>query len=247
MKRLKSIAKSIPLLRKLAQRAKKELRDEILDELFYTLSPDVLVAIVKAFNLQRQSAAGGRDLLDGHAYYEFGMYKGFSFWFAEQIAREYTDSNFHFLGFDSFQGLPKPQLDVEARVFRKGEFRGAYEVVTANLHRWKADLTRMRLYKGFYSEQLFDQLREKEQFPPVSICLIDVDLYDSCVPVLEFIKEYLVEGSILLFDDYNQLGEDNNSGERRALIEFEKRNPGFKKEHLFDYGWEGAAFRVVSL
>ena len=65
--------------------------------------------------------------------------------------------------------------------------------------------------------------------------------------MLEFIKEYLVEGSILLFDDYNQLGEDNNSGERRALIEFEKRNPGFKKEHLFDYGWEGAAFRVVSL
>jgi hypothetical protein len=66
---------------------------------------------------------------------------------------------------------------------------------------------------------------------------------------LEFIKEYLVEGSILLFDDYNQLREaqDDNSGERRALIEFEKRNPGFKKEHLFNYGWEGVAFRVVSL
>jgi hypothetical protein len=65
--------------------------------------------------------------------------------------------------------------------------------------------------------------------------------------VLEFVKEYLVEGTILLFDDYNQMGQDDNSGERRALLEFESRNPGFKKEYLWDYGWEGVAFRVVSL
>lgn len=246
---LKSIVRSIPPLKKLAQRSKQQLKDEILNQVFYTLSPDVLVAIVKAFNLQRQGAADGRDLLHGHAYYEFGMYKGFSFWFAEQLAREYTDSTFRFLGFDSFEGLPQPQLDVEARVFHKGDFRGSYEIVTRNLQTYKADLTKMQLYKGFYSEDFFHQLREKEQFLPVSICLIDVDLYESCVPVLEFIKEYLVEGSILLFDDYNQLREaqDDNSGERRALIEFEKRNPGFKKEHLFNYGWEGVAFRVVSL
>jgi Macrocin-O-methyltransferase (TylF) len=251
MKTLKSIVKSIPPLHKLAKLAKsrliRQVRDEILDEVFYTLSPDVLVAIVKAFNLQRQTAAGGRDLLNGHAYYEFGIFKGFSLWFAEQIAREYTDSSFRFLGFDSFEGLPQPQLEVEARAFREGDFRGTYEVVTGNLRRWKTDFSRIRLYKGFYSDRFFDQLRGKEQFPPVSICLIDVDLYNSCVPVLEFIKEYLVEGSILLFDDYNQMAKDDNSGESRALIEFESRNPGFKKECLFDYGWEGVAFRVVSL
>jgi hypothetical protein len=63
---------------------------------------------------------------------------------------------------------------------------------------------------------------------------------------LDFIKDYLVEGSILLFDDYNQFREDDESGERRALIEFEKRNPTFRKEHLFDFGWEGAAFRVYA-
>lgn len=251
LKAVKSIVNSVPPLRKLADRAlnsyQKELKDSILDEVFYPGGPDVLIALVKAFNLQRQSALGGRDLLKGHAYYEFGMYKGFSFWFAEQLAREYTDSNFRFLGFDSFEGLPEPQLDVEARVYSKGDFRGSYETVTRNLRKHKADFTRMRLYKGFYSKHLFDQLREKEQFPPISICLIDVDLYESCVPVLDFIKDYLVVGSILMFDDYDQIGENNDAGERRALIEFEKRNPGFKKEHLFNYGWEGAVFRVVSL
>jgi hypothetical protein len=144
-----------------------------LDDVFYTLSPDALVAIVKAFNLQRQAAAGGRDLLDGHAYYEFGMYKGFSFWFAEQLAREYTDSTFRFLGFDSFEGLPQPQLEVEAHVFRKGDFRGTYDVVTGNLRRWKADFSRMQLHKGFFSDRFFNELRAKEQFPPIAICLID--------------------------------------------------------------------------
>jgi len=126
------------------------------------------------------------------------MYKGFSFWFAEQIAREYAGSTFRFLGFDSFEGLPQPQLELERAGFREGDFRGTYEVVTGNLRRWKTDFNRICLYKGFYSDRFFDQLRGNEQFPPVSICLIDVDLYDSCVPVLEFIKEYLVEGSILL-------------------------------------------------
>ncbi len=251
MTTMTKIVKSIPPLHKLARRAKSRLtrlvRDEFSDDVFYTLSPDVLVAIVKAFDLQKKTAADGPDLLNGHAYYEFGLFKGFSFWFAEQIAREYTESNFRFLGFDSFEGLPNPQLEVEARAFREGDFKGTYEVVTNNLRRWKADCSKIQLYKGFYSDHFFDQLREKEKFPPVSICLIDVDLYDSCVPVLNFIKEYLVEGSILLFDDYNQLASDKNSGERRAFVEFESRNPKFKKEYLFDYGWEGVAFRVVSL
>jgi len=62
MKTLKSIVKSIPPLRKMVNWAlndhKKEFRDAILDGVFYTGGPDVLIAIVKAFELQRQSARG---------------------------------------------------------------------------------------------------------------------------------------------------------------------------------------------
>jgi len=199
------------------------------------------------FNLLRSEASQGRDLLKGHGYYEFGMFRGFSFWFAEQLSREYAGSDFRLMGFDSFEGLPQPQLASEAAVFKKGDFRGTYEAVTKNLAKWKTDASRISLYRGFYSRELFEKLRKEASFPPVSICLVDVDLYESCIPVLDFIKDYLVPGSILLFDDYNQLGEDNTAGERRALIEFERRNPGFRKEHLFDYGWEGVAFRVLSI
>jgi hypothetical protein len=210
---------------------------------FYAASPDVLVALVKAFNIQAQET--GRNLFDGHGYYEFGLFRGFSFWFAEQISREYTGSNFSFFGFDSFEGLPKPELDREAAMFSRGDYRGSYENVVANIKRHDGDFSRIKLYKGFYSSEFFEKLRQSESFPRISICLIDVDLYNSCIPVLEFIKDLLVEGSILLLDDYNQFGEDNNSGERKAIIEFEGKHPGFKKEHLFDYGREGVAFRVT--
>ena len=250
MSTLKSLIKSVPVLYKLARRTKKWVgltnSEEPLGG-FYTLSPDALVTLVRSFNIQQSQLSSGRNLFKGHGYYEFGMFRSFSFWFAEQLSREYAGAGFRLFGFDSFEGLPQPQLPSEAAVFKKGDFCASYETVTANLRKWKADFSRISLHKGFYSKTLFERLRQSEEFPPISICLVDVDLYESCILVLDFIKDYLVVGSILLFDDYNQLGEDNNSGERRALIEFEHRNPGFRKEHLFDYGWEGAAFRVLSV
>jgi len=244
MYNLKSIVKSVPGFSKLSRYLRKKYEPS---GGFYSASPDVLVALTKAFEIQKSQKAAGRNLLDGYGYYEFGMFRGFSFWFAEQISREFAGPDFRHFGFDSFEGLPQPELESEAAAFKKGDFRGSYEDVTANLKKFGADFSRMKLHKGFFSDDLFADIKKHENFVPISICLIDVDLYTSCIPVLEFIKEYLVEGSILLFDDYNQFGEDNDSGERRALIEFEQRNPGFQKQHLFNYGWEGVAFKVLSI
>lgn len=250
MNPLESKVRSVPALHRLARRTKdlgRRVRGvEPLDG-FYPASPSLLVALVKAFRLQEAERSRGRDLLDGHAYYEFGMFRGFSFWFAEQVSREYAPDSFRLHGFDSFEGLPKPQLEAEARVFLEGEFRGSFGAVSSNLERWNTDFSRIRLHRGFFSPELFARLRQSETFAPVSICLIDADLYELCVPVLDFIRDYLVPGSILVFDDYNQIGENDDAGERRALLEFERRNPTFQKEHLFDYGFEGAVFRVMSV
>ena len=103
------------------------------------------------------------------------------------------------------------------------------------------------MYKGFFSKEYFDELKRKEDFEPVSICVIDSDIYESCVSVLDFIKDYLVIGSILLFDDYNVFEKDDNHGERRALKEFEQKNPTFCKQHIFDFGWHGVAFKVTNV
>lgn len=213
--------------------------------LFYTLSPMLLVAIVKAFDLQRSSFSKyGQDLLKGHAYYEFGVFKGFSFWFAEQVSREYTGADFFFYGFDSFEGLPESQVDSDLN-WDEGNYAASFDFVMAKLKQHGTQFSRTKIYKGFFSKSLFDNLRQSENFLPCSICVIDSDIYESCVEVLDFIKDYLVPGSILLFDDYNAFQGDDNHGERRALKEFEQKHPTFKKEKIFDFGWHGVAFRVL--
>jgi Macrocin-O-methyltransferase (TylF) len=228
-------------LKSLARRIGRGLGRQASGEAFYSANPQVLVALVRAFRQQRS------DLLTGAGYYEFGLYRGMSLWFAEQISRGATDASFRFFGFDSFAGLPAPRLEREAAVYARGDYACSLSVVRQNLKKYGADLERIGLYKGFFEPAHFARLARGETFSPVSIALIDVDLYESSGPVLDFIAPYLVGGSILIFDDYNQFGVDDQSGERRALLEFGVRYPEIGLEHLWDYGREGSAFRVLSV
>lgn len=250
MHQMKEAVRGVPVLHRAALRGAR-LRDRLAGRApmdgFTTLSPDVLPTLVRCFELLRAEPAPEADLLGRAAYYEFGLYQGFSFWFAEQLSRQFTGPGFRHYGFDSFAGLPKPQLKLEAAMFAEGDFAGSYELVTGNLERWGADPARYSLYQGFYSDELFARFDAAEEFLPVSIALIDVDLYESCVPVLEFLRPLVTVGSILLFDDYNQAGANDDAGERRALREFLERHPAITLQHLFDYGWEGTAYRVTTV
>ncbi len=256
MHNLKAIIKRsplYPLLGYLRDRRRKRVQARVHrmlhneNPLFYTLSPMLLVAIAKAFDIQHSILSGGRNLLERHGYYEFGLFKGFSFWFAEQISREYVGQNFYFYGFDSFEGLSKSQVDIDPVYWAEGNYAASIEFVTTKLKEHGTDFSRVKLYKGWFSKDLFDSLHQSESFLPVSICTIDSDIYESCVEVLDFIKDLLVPGSILLFDDYNAFNKDDRHAERRALLEFEQTNPTFRKEHLFDFGWQGVAFRVIAV
>jgi hypothetical protein len=239
MKRLKSFIKERPGLYRWARAIRQSLKRKPSTEPFYSSNPEVLVALVKAFRLQEEAG-----LLADHAYYEFGLYRGMSLWFAEAISREVTSKTFCFYGFDSFAGLPRPKLEAEARVFSKGDFACSLAHVIDNLKKYRADFSRISLYQGFFNVAHLARLSRQQIFLPVSIALVDVDLYESTGPVLDFLAPYLVPGSLLIFDDYNQFGVDNSSGERRALLEFAQRYPAFRLEHLFDYGREGAVFRI---
>jgi len=210
------------------------------NSLFYTLSPSLLVAIVKAFNYQRGKEIGYQG------YYEFGLFKGFSFWFAEQIGRAYYGETLYYYGFDSFEGLPESAVDDHIN-WMPGNYTASIEFVIDQLEKNGMDFKRAKLFKGLFSASYFDQLKQDEAFLPVSICVIDSDIYESCVEVLSFIKDYLRVGSILVFDDYNAFDKADDHGERRALLEFEQDNPDFVKRHLFDFGRYGVVFKVVCI
>lgn len=205
---------------------------------FATLHPHLLMALYRALTiLNNRNIRGG-------GYYEFGLYKGFSFWFANNLAHD-IGLNLKFYGFDSFEGLPKSNVDIH-RNWKEGSYSASIDDVTMSLKKWGMPLP-YTLIQGWYSKKLFDTIQSEQPFDKPVIVLIDCDLYESAIEVLNFIHPKMSIGLILLFDDWNAFGGDENHGERRAVREYEHNNPSFKKSSLFSFGTYGEAFQVVNI
>ncbi len=184
------------------------------------------------------SLIGSPLMMDG-AYYEFGVFHGFSLFTAEKTTRPHRGPEFMFYGFDSFEGLPKSKVDREKNWFQ-GAYKVAQEVTERNLREHGADMERIVLTKGFFSQPLFAKFWETHKRTP-AVILVDSDIYESCVEVLEFFGPKCVPGTIIIFDEYNS----SPNGEKRALREFEERNPRFQKKLISKYA-EGEVFEVVA-
>ena len=115
-------------------------------------------------------------------------------------------------GFDSFEGLPEDWRTG----FTKGAFAQAAPTVPgATLHvGWFEDTL-----PGFFATHP----------GPIAFAHIDADLYSSTVTILREAEDRLVEGSVLLFDEYfNFPGWEQH--EHKAFTEFTERTG-----HGFEY------------
>ena len=205
---------------------------------FFTLSPTLITAISKVLKL-----ADENNLLEGSAYYEFGLFKGFSLWYAQQESQLYTKS-MEFYGFDSFEGLPKSKIDIIKSYWYEGAYKVTKEKVIEFLKTNQADMEKIKLFKGFYSEKLFNSIT-KHQLKTPSIIVIDSDVYESAVEVLKFVRTLIEDKSCyVLFDDFNAFSSSNEHGERKALIEFQKANKSFVFKEVFSFGSFGQCFIV---
>lgn len=216
------------------------------NNLFYTLSPRLLQAIFAGFRILHKD---NRDLLEKGAYYEFGIFKGFGLWFAEFTSRGITTKEFKLYGFDSFEGIPETQVDVNPD-WRPGGYAASVEEVVTHLENNAADLNRIQLLKGFFSKELFDQFAQKITFLPAALVVIDSDIYESCKVVLEFLNGKISPGTIILFDEYETpffQNQQDEHGERRALGEFIEHNKSLEMKKIFVYGNGQVAFRVESV
>jgi hypothetical protein len=176
-------------------------------------------------------------------YYEFGLYNGFTFWFAQQSADLLGLHDMRFQGFDSFAGLPEPEgLDADARVFKRGDYACGQDELVERLHRFGFDWSRAHLEAGFYDASLRGDLAAQSGMKPVALALIDCDLYQSTVPVLRFLEPLLQRGSILLFDDWNCFGGSPAHGQRRAFAEFLVAHPHWTASEWCRFGWHGVGF-----
>lgn len=139
---------------------------------------------------------------------ECGCYEGASAYF---IARALPDTPIHL--FDSFEGLSRPgEADAthaaDHRDWKPGDMKAAEAKVRENL----AGFDNVHIHRGWIPQSF--AAVERERFRLVHI---DVDLYQPTRDSLEFFYPRLVDGGVLVLDDY---GSALCPGAKRAVDEF---------------------------
>jgi O-methyltransferase len=176
-------------------------------------------------------------------YLEFGLWQGKTFTYAHRMKRRYRRHDMLLWGFDSFQGLP-PIDDGHDNVWSPGEFACSESELRRILRRNGVTKDEYRLIAGYYEESLDDRAHRQLDGRTAAIVYIDCDLYQSTVHVLDFVARYLVNGSVVCFDDYYCYKAAPDQGESRALKEFLAANPGYQFLPWFDYCPVGKSFIV---
>jgi len=189
-------------------------------------------------------------------YFEFGVYRGDSFAAAYHcicnLRQRHADRGFlgesnspefhrwlkdrpRFVAFDSFEGLPagpgKRHVDYKVGAFACGE-----EEFRRNIAQQGVNANDVVTVKGFYDKTLNEETKKRHNLSKVAIAMIDCDLYESTVPVLDFLTGLVQQGTILIFDDWFRFRGSPEQGEQRAFREWQKRNPHLE---LIEYWREG--------
>lgn len=141
-------------------------------------------------------------VLPGHVA-EVGVYRGGS---ARLLAGVFKGSTKELHLFDTFAGLPKP--DPKRDLYLEGELAASYEEATTFLE----DYENIVFHPGLFPETAIGL--EAHRFCFVHV---DVDLYQSVYDCCEFFYPRLVQGGVMIFDDYGSL---KCPGAKLAVDEF---------------------------
>jgi len=178
---------------------------------------------------------------------EFGTYRGFTAQtFAELLRDTQWPADLYL--YDSFAGLPAPTGgDATSYEFRREAWvEGAMAPETDIVDRIRASvgealgLDRLTIHPGFFE----DSLPPNPPRERIAVLHIDADLYSSARFVLQHLADVnlLMDGGVILMDDYNCNAANPNMGERKALTDFLADNPKWTVSPWFAYGWHGQAY-----
>ena len=182
-------------------------------------------------------------------YVEFGVWKGTTFSHAYKLMHGLFPQ-MRFVACDSFQGLPAPSgldaVDGYSSHFHERQFACPKDQFLENLRSEGVDIGRVVTIEGWFDRTLTEATRAALKLDKVAFAWIDCDLYESTVPVLEFITPMLSVGSVVLFDDWRCFRNLPDFGQQRAAREWLQRNPRVDLAELMPFGWNGQVFTVRS-
>lgn len=119
--------------------------------------------------------------IDG-IYCEFGVYTGGTL---RHIASR-TSANIH--GFDSFEGLPED--------WRGNVGQGHFKL--NQIPKFKEE--NVKLHVGWFDDTLKEFVHTNQQ--KVAFLHVDCDLYSSTKTIFDLLSPFIVEGTIIVFDEY---------------------------------------------
>lgn len=219
------------------------LRYKFLFSDVISLHPDELM-LRRAMEFAAHTNTGGD-------YLEFGVWKGRSFIRAFNIWRYVTAINknitgMKFYAFDSFEGLPEitSKEDIATEEFTKGQYACSEEEFLERIKNGRVDLNRVKTVKGWFNKVLNDKTRAGLPIKKAAIVFVDSDLYEAAVDVLNFITPYVVDGTIIIFDDWFCFRGNPSHGEQKAFRDWLKKNPRFSATEFHKFNWKGNSFII---
>ena len=177
-------------------------------------------------------------------YLEFGVFRGATF--AHAFLRAHKKMPWmRYWAFDSFQGLPEISgLDTGGE-FTAGQFACDEQTFRRNLNRKGVDMDRVVIVPGWFEDTLTPELKQEHSLTVASIVYIDADLYESTVPVLQFLTNLVTTGTVIMFDDWFCFRGDPARGVQRAWHEWLEENPAFSAHDYHLFGPFGKSFMMV--
>ena len=211
------------------------------DSIIYKAASFAAVNKVKGDYLEFGVFRGGSYI---SAYYTLRhcfdeVIKSFGFTMSEED-RMLTSSifqNMRFFAFDSFEGLPGVVDADGSGFFREGQFSASVGAFNSNLDAAGFPRERSVVVNGWYDKTLTRAVCDEHHLTKAAIVHIDCDLYESTRLVLEFITPLLVDGTILIFDDWFHFNGHPQRGEQRAFTEWSAKLTSWS---FSDYQQEGA-------
>ena len=177
-------------------------------------------------------------------YHEFGCHRARTFRMALTEARRKNLDDMAFWAFDSFAGLPAPETETSVGKWTQGALATSEQEFLRLIGEHGIYTDKVRTVKGLYGDSLTPAL--KQQFAShgrkIALANIDCDLYESAVPVFDFIEPLLQAGSVLYIDDLF-VGNRGNPGRglAKAFVEYRQRSRWRFVRHL-DIGWWGRSY-----
>ena len=152
-----------------------------------------------------------------------------------------------FFGFDSFEeGFKIFDKRDEHPSWIDGNLKSSYEKTTKRISKTLKD-DEFKLVKGFVENTCKNVDPAKYGINKVSLVFFDMDLGTPTLIGLEFIKNSLIVGSIISFDQYFAYKGSEKQGESYAFKEFREKNTHLVFRKYKNWGIRGMCFILTEI